>query len=635
MSISSINLARVSFNQRANALRDALQRNQAGLYAVQGELTTNLKFTRPSGDPVGARAATRFHRALEQLDTVRGSLDHVNGLLTEAEAAAQEAVDLLKEARTLALSAVGDSMSADERQAIATVVKSLLEQMVTVGNRRYQDTYLFSGHDSRPPFELAMGGVLYGGDGSRRAAIVDSDGSVAAFTIPGATFFAGASTQVAGVVDLDPALTSATLLSDLAGASGQGVRPGRITVRVGDERTTIDLRSAATVGDLVDRFNAELPGGLQAEMTTTGIRIVGGGGRTVTITDVPGHSLALDLGLRGESTDDTRPGADLQPRVTRLTQLSALNGGAGIDLAGGLRIRTGETVVTVGFEGVQTVEDVLTRINGAGVGAWARIAPDGRSIEVVSRVSGVDFAIEEAGGLAATRLGIRSLHGGTLLASLNGGRGVQTVSGADLRITARSGAAFDIDVDGVSTLQDLIDRINLATGGAVVADLTSSGNGIRLTDQTAGAGALSVSPLNSSTALTGLGLDVTASGGQLVGRDVNVQRVDSPFTGLIELHRALDGDDRLGISRAAERIERVLERLQEQQGQMAAIARTMSERSERVESETTATQVLLSDVRDTDFTDAAVRFQQLQVALQASLATAQKVMNLSLLDYLR
>jgi flagellin-like hook-associated protein FlgL len=263
------------------------------------------------------------------------------------------------------------------------------------------------------------------------------------------------------------------------------------------------------------------------------------------------------------------------------------------------------------------------------------LAPDGRALNVFSRVSGVDFAIEEAGGLAATRLGIRSLHTGTALATLNGGRGVQTVAGDDLRITTRSGATFDIDVDGVATVQELLARINAATGGAATADLAPNGNGLRLSDHTAGAGVLALTPLNNSTALTGLGLDVAASGAQIVGRDVNVQRVDSPFTGMIELHRALDGDDRAGIQRSAERIERVLEGLQRQQGQMASLARSMADRSERVENEMTAAQVLLSDVRDTDFTEAAVRFQQMQLALEASLTTAQKVMNLSLLDYLR
>jgi flagellin-like hook-associated protein FlgL len=43
---------------------------------------------------------------------------------------------------------------------------------------------------------------------------------------------------------------------------------------------------------------------------------------------------------------------------------------------------------------------------------------------------------------------------------------------------------------------------------------------------------------------------------------------------------------------------------------------------------------MLSDVRDVTFADAAVRFQQLQMALQANLSTASQILGMSLLNYL-
>ena len=75
--------------------------------------------------------------------------------------------------------------------------------------------------------------------------------------------------------------------------------------------------------------------------------------------------------------------------------------------------------------------------------------------------------------------------------------------------------------------------------------------------------------------------------------------------------------------------------MQEVQGELAAKAAAMLERTDRIENEVTATRVLQSDVRDVDLTEAIVRFQQVQNALQANLATASQVMNLSLLDFLR
>jgi flagellin-like hook-associated protein FlgL len=125
------------------------------------------------------------------------------------------------------------------------------------------------------------------------------------------------------------------------------------------------------------------------------------------------------------------------------------------------------------------------------------------------------------------------------------------------------------------------------------------------------------------------------TGNQLIGRDPNPLRVESPFTALLELREGMKTNDRLLMQRAGERIERVLTEMQRVQGQAAAQAKVMGQRLDRAEAETTAAQIMLSDVRDVDFTEATIRFQQLQMALEANLITAQQVMNLSLMDYLR
>jgi flagellin-like hook-associated protein FlgL len=48
-----------------------------------------------------------------------------------------------------------------------------------------------------------------------------------------------------------------------------------------------------------------------------------------------------------------------------------------------------------------------------------------------------------------------------------------------------------------------------------------------------------------------------------------------------------------------------------------------------------ATQSLLSQLADTDFTQTVTKFQTLQNALQATLQTSAMTMNLSLLDFLQ
>jgi len=637
MAVTSINLARVSNNLRAFNLLESLRANQRDMFNVQTSLSTGLRFQRPSDDPIRATSAINLDRRLDRLALVKGNVERANSVLTEIDSSMQSALDLASEAQTLAVQVMGDSISADERRALVDVADSLLQQLVSTGNQRYLNTYLYSGHGTASPFEFRHGGVMYTGDGNRMEAMVDIDLSEEAFTIPGLEFFGAASAGIEGAVDLDPALTEQTRIVDLNGALGRGVTLGRVAVATAAGQAEIDLSGAATVGDVVDKLNSELPTGVVASINARGIvltRTIPTAGQ-ITLSEVGGGRTAADLGLLGSFNAPARAAVDIDPRLTNVTRLSDLQAGAGVNLTGGLVIRNGGSTATLKFTNADTVEDVLNVINEADVGVWARLADDGRSLELRNRVSGIDLHVEENGGLAATALGLRSMHGGTTLAEINDGLGLQTVTGDDIRITTRDNTTIDVDLSTATTLQDVINLLNTQGAGAITASLATTGNGLVITDNTAGLGTLQIEPLNSSLALEDLGLDVTASGNQLIGGDVNPVRVDSPFTALLELSRGMTTDDRQSMARANERLERVVRAMQQEQGQMAARARMMSERVERVETEVVATQTILSDVQDVDITEAAVRFQQLQTALQANLSTAMQVMNLSVLDYLR
>ena len=411
---------------------------------------------------------------------------------------------------------------------------------------------------------------------------------------------------------------------------------GRIAVSDGTDRVEIDLSGADTVGDLIDKLNAEMPGTLEATLNTQGITIgpLLGGPADITISDVGGGQTARDLGITADGLSLAGVGVDLDPRLTLRTSLTDLNGGLGLSTADGLTIRNGSRSATLDFTGAETVEDVMNLMNGADVGVWARIAPDGSTIEVVNRISGSSLTIEENGGTFATSLGIRSLYGGSELAVLNDGRGVETVDGADLRIITADGSTVEVDLDGAETLQDVVGLLNAASGGAYSVALRTVGNGLLIADNTAGPGTLTIERANLSPALDGLGLDVEATGNTIVGEDVNPIRVDNALTALLELRDGLERDDTRDIAWGGQRLETALSRMQEIQGRMAAQAQAMDKRTDRIANETTAARVLLSDVRDVDLADAVVRFQQMQTALQANLATSSRVMDLSLLDYL-
>ncbi|MCH8805905.1 MAG: hypothetical protein IH986_07435 [Planctomycetes bacterium] len=640
MSVTSVNIARVSENLRAFNLLATIRSSQVSLFRTQNQLATGLKFQAPSEEPVAAAGAAALDLRLANLEQVRDNVRDSNAALLAGESAMQDAIDIVRDGLEIASQAAGDTLSRDERNALAVVVDAMIDQMIAIGNRRHLDMYLFSGQQGQQPFVQINNGVRFHGDAARRHAIVETDFTRGAFTFPGEEFFGAVSSGVRGSIDLDPALTAETRISDLRGTTGAGVRLGRLTVSDGAQQVEIDVRGAATVGDLIDKLNAEMPAALRASLGSKGIVLSALPGvaatTNISVADVGANQGASDLGIAVTGAGPALNGADLDPVLTPRTPLSALRGGADFALTGGIAIRNGVESATLDFAGALTVEDILNRFNQSDMGIHAEIDDNGRTLNVRNLVSGAALFIGEDNGSAAANLGIRTMNADTKLTALNNGLGMETVpGGADARITTADGTVTEVDLDGLQTLQDVINRFNAAGGGNFTASLATQGNGLIITDNTSGAATLRIERANSSPAIDGLGLDVSATGNRLVGRDVNPQRVDSTFTALMEVRGGLLADDGQAITMAGTRLEAILKQMQEHQGRMAAQAQNMVERESRIENEVSAARVLLSDIRDVDIAEAVVRFQQLQTALQANLATSSRILNLSLIDFLR
>ncbi len=223
--------------------------------------------------------------------------------------------------------------------------------------------------------------------------------------------------------------------------------------------------------------------------------------------------------------------------ISSQTVLSKLNGGEGVS-RGAFRItdRSGNTGV-VDISSAYSLDDVVRKINTSlDISVKAAVSGDQLVITDLTGQSISNLIITDlGGGTAAADLGIAgssnvaTLTGSdinyvgrlTATAELNDGRGVRNANGAaDLQITDANGATHDVTVKGLTTVGAVIDAINTATGGTVVASVVSGENGIRLTDTTGGGGTVAVSALNSSLAAHDLGIDVAAVGTVIGGRDV-------------------------------------------------------------------------------------------------------------------
>ena len=65
------------------------------------------------------------------------------------------------------------------------------------------------------------------------------------------------------------------------------------------------------------------------------------------------------------------------------------------------------------------------------------------------------------------------------------------------------------------------------------------------------------------------------------------------------------------------------------------LARDSRFRRNKIEDQNVATQSLLSELEDTDFNAAIVKFQTLQTSLQASMQAASTTLDMNLMDFLK
>ncbi|QOV91521.1 flagellar hook-associated protein FlgL [Humisphaera borealis] len=644
MSVLPLNLARVSNLTRSSLVTSSVSRTQAQLAQVQNELTTGKRLNRPSDDPGDSSAAIQLQKVLEQRKAYADNIDAAKGQLSEVDSTLGDLSALLQQAQTIASANVGSDVTPDARKSAAAVVQSIYQQAVSLGNKQFNGVYLFGGDKAtEPPFEVGEnGGVKFVGSGTTLLNRVDENASLS-FMANGAEVFGATSTRITGTADLTPGVTAATRLSDLRGAANEGVKSGSIVVGNGTISTTVDLSHADTLGDVVTAINAAAVGGITAAIGGGNLVLTGGGGDNITVNEVSGGSMASQLGIlttTGSGAGVPVTGTATQPLVTDLTPLTALNGGAGIDVASGLTITSGTKTVTVNFTSPPlrlgaTVGDLLNAINDSGADVTARINAAGTGIDIINPNQGAQMTVSENGGTTAADLGVRSLNATTPLSELNFGKGVKTVAGDDLSITRSDGTNFTVDLDGAATIQDVIDKINTAdTLGTMTASVAATGNGIVLTDTAGGVGAPGITALNFSTALKDLGLDVTATGTVLTGRDVNPVAAQGVFANLAALRDALENNDAAAITESGEHLQTDYDRVVRTRGETGARVQEFESRKDRLDDQNIATQALLSELQDTDFTSAIAKFETLQTSLQAAMQAGGRSLSLSLMDFL-
>lgn len=331
-------------------------------------------------------------------------------------------------------------------------------------------------------------------------------------------------------------LTRVTKLAELNGTDG--VRRGmfRITDRSGGT-ADIDLRAATDVQDILSAINTQSTARIKASIQGDKIVLTdqtGASSGNMSVVDLNGGSTASDLGLVGTGTTQIT-GKDLVS-LASTTPLSRLNDGNGVrvdglsddirftlkdgrqidvNLSGTLRfgtnlnelndgrgVRLGTIKITnrsggtanVNLAAAQTVQDVVTAINGSGLNITASLSGNKITLSDASGGTSSNLKIEDVSGYSATDLGIK----------------------VDVAANATSGTSI-YRVDSLGSVMRAIQYAS-GNGGALTVGIAAGGDRLVFTDTTSGIDPTTVEALNGSKAADDLGLTGDFSTGTLTTR---------------------------------------------------------------------------------------------------------------------
>lgn len=165
MSVSPITISRVSSNMQQQLLLKGMRRGMLQMLESQEQLSSGLRVLRPSDDPIDTTAAMRLEDVLEAQRQYLANINDATKVMNLADATAGSISDVAMEAHSLVLENVGATATADQRQAAAASVDSMITQLVTLGNAEYLGRFLFAGtQSSSAPFSQEGNAVRFGGD---------------------------------------------------------------------------------------------------------------------------------------------------------------------------------------------------------------------------------------------------------------------------------------------------------------------------------------------------------------------------------------------------------------------------------------------------------------------------------------
>lgn len=133
-----------------NSLRH-ISHSYERLGKYQDQLSTGKKITRPSDDPVVAIKGMYYRTNVTEIEQYKRNISEIYQWIENSESAINHTNSALHRVRELLVQAINGTNSASERAAIASEIKQIKSDIVSVANTKVAGRYIFNGTNTDKP----------------------------------------------------------------------------------------------------------------------------------------------------------------------------------------------------------------------------------------------------------------------------------------------------------------------------------------------------------------------------------------------------------------------------------------------------------------------------------------------------
>jgi flagellar hook-associated protein 3 FlgL len=149
---------RVTERLLVDKLLSNIQTNGRRFERLQEEIATGRRIIRPSDDPTGTVTSLVLRSKDGENAQAQKNIDLAMGWLNATDMALQDVSTIVQRVRELVVQGANETLSKQDRAALASEVDQLLEHSMQIANTRYGDRYIFGGYSTRTqPFTWMLG----------------------------------------------------------------------------------------------------------------------------------------------------------------------------------------------------------------------------------------------------------------------------------------------------------------------------------------------------------------------------------------------------------------------------------------------------------------------------------------------